>query len=50
LDRSLAGQRRSLSDLSGSGPVTFVPIDFTLPEDGFIPADYGIDALWRALE
>jgi uncharacterized protein (DUF697 family) len=28
----------------------FVPVDFTLPEDGFEPADYGIEALWEAIE
>jgi len=33
-----------------SVPVHFVPVDFTLPEDGFEPADYGLDALWRTIE
>jgi uncharacterized protein (DUF697 family) len=28
----------------------FVPIDFTLAEDGYEPADYGIDELWTAIE
>lgn len=28
----------------------FVAIDFTLPEDGYSPADYGVDALWSAIE
>ncbi|CAA9892454.1 conserved hypothetical protein [Candidatus Methylobacter favarea] len=28
----------------------FVPVDFTLPEDGYAPADYGVDALWSAIE
>jgi uncharacterized protein (DUF697 family) len=27
-----------------------VPIDFTLPEDGFPPHDYGLEMLWRVLE
>lgn len=31
-------------------PVYFVPVDFTLPEDGFEPVDYGIDALWETIE
>ncbi|MCX7099274.1 MAG: 50S ribosome-binding GTPase [Methylococcales bacterium] len=31
-------------------PVHFVPVDFTLPEDGFEPVDYGLDALWATLE
>jgi uncharacterized protein (DUF697 family) len=33
-----------------SVPVHFVPVDFTLPEDGFGPADYGLNALWSAIE
>jgi len=28
----------------------FVPVDFTLPEDGFEPEHYGLDALWAAVE
>jgi uncharacterized protein (DUF697 family)/predicted GTPase len=31
-------------------PVHFVTVDFTLPEDGFEPADYGLDALWETIE
>ena len=31
-------------------PVHFVPIDFTLPEDGFEPVDYGLSALWDTIE
>jgi uncharacterized protein (DUF697 family)/predicted GTPase len=31
-------------------PVHFVPIDFTLPEDGYEPADYGLKALWDTIE
>jgi len=31
-------------------PVHFVPVDFTLPEDGFEPVYYGLDALWRTIE
>jgi len=33
-----------------SMPVHFVPIDFTLPEDGFDPIDYGLNALWDTIE
>lgn len=29
---------------------TFVPLDFTLPEDEYLPVDYGLDALWEAIE
>jgi len=31
-------------------PVHFVPIDFTLPEDGFESENYGIHALWETIE
>lgn len=31
-------------------PVQFVAVDFTLPEDGFKPVFYGLDALWDAIE
>jgi uncharacterized protein (DUF697 family) len=50
LDRSLAAQRAAFRALPGSAAITFVPIDFTLPGDGLEPEDYGIEALWSALE
>jgi uncharacterized protein (DUF697 family) len=31
--------------MPGSGPVRFVPIDLTRPDDGFDPPDYGREAL-----
>ena len=31
-------------------PVHFVPIDFTLPEDGFNCVNYGLDELWDVIE
>ncbi len=44
--RALAFQRRLFADI----PVTcFVPVDFTLPEDGFGDAEYGRDALLDAI-
>lgn len=49
LIRSLAHQRRMFADLPGSGPVEFVPIDFTRPDDGFVPANYGVAQLQEAL-
>jgi uncharacterized protein (DUF697 family) len=49
LRQALAHQRRLVEDLRGAQP-PFVPLDFTLPEDGFPPHDYGIDALRRVLE
>ena len=33
-----------------SVPAHFVPVDFTLPEDGFVPVDYGLVALWNTIE
>lgn len=46
LARSLLKQRQWLADLKAC----FVAVDFTLPEDGYLPVDYGIDALWAAIE
>ncbi|NJN46088.1 MAG: GTPase domain-containing protein [Candidatus Competibacteraceae bacterium] len=46
LARSLAKQR----DLFQHLKPRFVAVDFTLPEDGFEPPDYGIEALWQAIE
>ena len=45
LRRSLVLQRRMLDGVGGNGPIEYVPIDFTLPEDGFEPRFYGLDAL-----
>jgi len=51
LRRLLLAQREYLGKaLSGAGPVRWVPIDFTLPDDDFDPPDYGVDALWSAIE
>jgi uncharacterized protein (DUF697 family)/predicted GTPase len=49
LARGLAHQRAQFGGLKGTGPVIFVPLDFTRPEDGLPPADYGLDALLAAL-
>lgn len=49
LIRSLAHQRRMFADLPGSGPIEFVPIDFTQPDDGFTPTSYGLAQLHDAL-
>lgn len=46
LARSLMKQREWFSD----GQARFVPIDFTLPEDGYEPEYYGLEALWEAIE
>lgn len=31
-------------------PVHFVPVDFTLAEDGYEPLDYGLSVLWETIE
>ena len=49
LARSLAAQRQWFAD----EPVRFVPLDFTYADHGqrvYQPADYGLDALWDAIE
>jgi uncharacterized protein (DUF697 family) len=48
LARSLTAQRLMFSQAKIAA--RFVPVDFTLPEDGYEPADYGLDALWEAIE
>ena len=50
LVRSLARQRALFDGLPGKGALRFSPIDFTLPEDGWEPADYGYEAFLAALE
>ncbi|MBL8444132.1 MAG: hypothetical protein JNK52_08825, partial [Zoogloeaceae bacterium] len=50
LARALIDQRDRLGSLSGAAPVRWVPIDLTLPDDGFEPAYYGLDALWAQME
>jgi uncharacterized protein (DUF697 family) len=49
LRRAIAHQRDLFGSLPGPPP-RFVALDFTLAEDGFAPIDYGLEALWRALE
>lgn len=46
LARSLASQRQLFEGYDAH----FVPVDFTLPEDGFDVEHYGLDALWAAIE
>ena len=49
LRQALAHQRKLFDGLRGPSP-RFVPIDFTAPEDGFPPHDYGLEALWGVVE
>jgi uncharacterized protein (DUF697 family) len=44
--RSLRWQRDQFKDYNAR----FVAIDFTRPEDGYIPQYYGLDALWTEIE
>jgi uncharacterized protein (DUF697 family) len=51
LARSLRRQREWFTGgVFSSAPVEFVPVDLTLPEDGFTPHDYGLEALWGSIE
>src|SRR5690606_7682312 len=50
LKRALRAQREVAADLPGHAPVRWVAVDLTLPEDGYDPAEYGIEALWQAIE
>ena len=50
LRRALAAQREALASLPGEAPPHWVAVDLTLPEDGFTPVDYGLPALWAAIE
>ncbi|HEY8158273.1 MAG TPA: GTPase [Methylobacter sp.] len=46
LRRSLLEQRKLFKDIDAQ----FVPVDFTLPEDGYQPVNYGLEAFWHSLE
>jgi uncharacterized protein (DUF697 family) len=46
LARSLSAQREWFEDYNAR----FVPVDFTLPEDGLPPEHYGLESLWSAIE
>jgi uncharacterized protein (DUF697 family) len=50
LTRALRAQRDRVGDLPGRAPIRWVPVDLTLPEDGYAPADYGLEALWEAID
>jgi uncharacterized protein (DUF697 family)/predicted GTPase len=49
LRQALAHQRRLFEGLPGRTP-RFVAIDFTVPEDGFAPHDFGLDMFLRTLK
>lgn len=50
LTRALLFQRDRLGALPGNGSVAWVPVDLTLPGDDIRPEDYGLDALWAAIQ
>ena len=50
LARALAAQRERLGKLPGLSPARWVALDLTLPDDGFEPVNYGLEALWAAVE
>ncbi len=48
LTRQLLAQRTALGEMPAAAP-RWVPVDLTLPEDGYAPPDYGLPALWAAI-
>ena len=50
LTRALMRQQALFQDVPGKGAIAFVPLDFTLPEDGWQPASYGYDAFIETLQ
>lgn len=50
LARTLLYQRDQLGALPGNGPVLWAPVDLTQPEDGLQPQEYGLEALWDAIQ
>jgi uncharacterized protein (DUF697 family) len=46
---ALRHQRSLFEGLKGSPPI-FIPLDFTLPEDGYAPTTFGLEPLKEALE
>ncbi|MBK1717157.1 YcjF family protein [Thiocystis violacea] len=50
LARALKAQRDRAGPIPGRTPARWVPVDLTLPEDGYEPPHYGLEALWRAID
>ncbi|WP_084604585.1 YcjF family protein [Desulfonatronum thioautotrophicum] len=50
LARTLLFQQNLLGTLPGNGSVFWVPVDLTKPEDEIQPQDYGLEALWDAIQ
>jgi len=49
LSRVMLAQRKLFDRIPGPPPL-FVPLDFTRPEQGIAPADFGAERLWDLLE
>jgi uncharacterized protein (DUF697 family) len=49
LSRVMMAQRKLFDRIPGPPPL-FVPLDFTRPEQGVAPTDYGAERLWDMLE
>jgi uncharacterized protein (DUF697 family) len=50
LRRSLVAQRQAFEALPGKAAPLCVPLDLTPDEEGYEPPDYGLEALWSAIE
>lgn len=50
LKRALLAQREAIADLPGHAAIRWVAVDLTQPDDGYDPPDYGLEALWQAIE
>jgi uncharacterized protein (DUF697 family) len=48
--RLIAMQRERYRGLPGQGAVEWVVVDLTPADEGYTPPDYGLDALWGAIE
>jgi uncharacterized protein (DUF697 family) len=50
LSTAMAAQRQLVLGLPGRRAPQFIPLDFTRPEQGIAPTDYGAERLWDVLE
>ncbi len=50
LRRAILAQREAMQQIPGFAPIRWVAVDLTLLEDGFDPPEYGLEALWQAIE
>jgi len=50
LRHALLAQRHAAEKIPGDAPIDWVAIDLPMPEDGFVPFNYGLEALWQMIE